>query len=37
MSVMDVVEIQTLLPHRYPFLFVDHILELEAGPSRGGD
>ncbi len=32
MSAMDVVEIQTLLPHRYPFLFVDHILELE--PDR---
>src|SRR4029077_19268420 len=26
---MDVVEIQKLLPHRYPFLMVDGILELE--------
>lgn len=27
--IMDVVEIQKLLPHRYPFLMVDAILELE--------
>jgi 3-hydroxyacyl-[acyl-carrier-protein] dehydratase len=26
---MDVVEIQKLLPHRYPFLMVDSILEVE--------
>jgi len=26
---MDVVEIQKLLPHRYPFLMVDGIVELE--------
>ena len=26
---MDIVEIQTYLPHRYPFLFVDRIIELE--------
>ena len=27
---MDVVQIQELLPHRYPFLLVDRIIELEA-------
>jgi len=26
---MDVVEIQKILPHRYPFLLVDRILEVE--------
>lgn len=26
---MDVVEIQRLLPHRYPFLLVDRVVELE--------
>ncbi|PYU37775.1 MAG: 3-hydroxyacyl-[acyl-carrier-protein] dehydratase FabZ, partial [Acidobacteria bacterium] len=26
---LDVVEIQKLLPHRYPFLMVDAILEVE--------
>ena len=26
---MDVVEIQKILPHRYPFLMVDRILEIE--------
>jgi 3-hydroxyacyl-[acyl-carrier-protein] dehydratase len=29
MAVMDVAEIQTILPHRYPFLLVDQIHELE--------
>lgn len=28
---MDVVEIQKILPHRYPFLLVDRILEVEPG------
>jgi len=32
MSVMDSVEIQSILPHRYPFLLVDRIRELE--PDR---
>ncbi|HET8921576.1 MAG TPA: 3-hydroxyacyl-ACP dehydratase FabZ [Candidatus Acidoferrum sp.] len=27
--IMDVVEIQKILPHRYPFLMVDAILEME--------
>jgi 3-hydroxyacyl-[acyl-carrier-protein] dehydratase len=29
MSVMEQAEIQALLPHRYPFLLVDRVLELE--------
>jgi 3-hydroxyacyl-[acyl-carrier-protein] dehydratase len=28
---LDVVEIQKILPHRYPFLFVDRVLDIEAG------
>ncbi len=28
---IDVVEIQSILPHRYPFLLVDRILEFEPG------
>ena len=32
MSVMDNVEIQSILPHRYPFLLVDRIQELD--PDR---
>ena len=27
--IMDIVEIQKFLPHRYPFLMVDGILEME--------
>jgi len=30
---MDVVEIQTILPHRYPFLLVDRVTELTKGES----
>jgi len=30
---MDVVEIQEMIPHRYPFLFVDRVLELEPGKN----
>jgi beta-hydroxyacyl-ACP dehydratase FabZ len=30
MSILDVNEIRTILPHRYPFLLVDRIVELEA-------
>ena len=32
MSVMEQAEIQALLPHRYPFLLVDRVMELE--PDR---
>ena len=28
---MDITEIQAILPHRYPFLLVDRILEIEPG------
>ena len=31
MTTMDIREIMALLPHRYPFLYVDRILELEPG------
>jgi 3-hydroxyacyl-[acyl-carrier-protein] dehydratase len=32
MSILDINEIQSILPHRYPFLLVDRIVELE--PER---
>lgn len=31
MSVLDIREVLAHLPHRYPFLLVDRVLELEAG------
>jgi 3-hydroxyacyl-[acyl-carrier-protein] dehydratase len=30
---MDVLEIQKLLPHRYPFLLVDRVVSIEPGKS----
>jgi 3-hydroxyacyl-[acyl-carrier-protein] dehydratase len=33
---MDVVEIQKLLPHRYPFLLVDRVVEFHEGRSLVG-
>ena len=30
---MDVLEIQKLLPHRYPFLLVDRVVSIESGKS----
>jgi len=30
-SVLDITQIQTILPHRYPFLLVDRIIEYEPG------
>lgn len=33
MSVMNVNEIKNFLPHRYPFLLVDKVVELEPGRS----
>jgi len=30
-TVMDVTDIQNLLPHRYPFLLVDRVVELKPG------
>lgn len=29
-------QVQAILPHRYPFLMVDRILEIEAGKKRSG-
>ncbi len=33
---MDVVEIQKILPHRYPFLLVDRIIEIDPGKKIVG-
>lgn len=33
---MDVTEIERLLPHRYPFLLVDRLVELEPGKRAVG-
>lgn len=33
---MDIKEIQELLPHRYPFLLVDRIIEMEPGVKATG-
>ena len=33
---MDISEIQKVLPHRYPFLLVDRVLELEPGKRAVG-
>jgi beta-hydroxyacyl-ACP dehydratase FabZ len=33
MSMMDVREIMGRIPHRYPFLLVDRVLEIEPGKS----
>jgi 3-hydroxyacyl-[acyl-carrier-protein] dehydratase len=30
-TVLDAVQIQAIIPHRYPFLLVDRIVELEVG------
>jgi 3-hydroxyacyl-[acyl-carrier-protein] dehydratase len=35
-SMIDINEIMTILPHRYPFLFVDKIVEFEAGKRAKG-
>jgi 3-hydroxyacyl-[acyl-carrier-protein] dehydratase len=34
--VLDADQIEQIIPHRYPFLFVDRILELEEGKSAVG-
>jgi 3-hydroxyacyl-[acyl-carrier-protein] dehydratase len=31
MSIIDINEIKKYIPHRYPFLLVDRIIELELG------
>jgi 3-hydroxyacyl-[acyl-carrier-protein] dehydratase len=33
---MDIKEIQKFLPHRYPFLLVDRIIEMESGKKATG-
>lgn len=35
-TVLDAVEIQRIIPHRYPFLLVDRIVELEPGKRAVG-
>ena len=35
MPIMDVTEIRRILPHRYPFLLVDRILEMDADSIVG--
>ncbi len=36
MPVLEIEEIKSILPHRYPFLLVDRILELEPGRRAVG-
>ena len=36
MNAMDINEIKKILPHRYPFLLVDKIIELESGKRAVG-
>ncbi len=33
---IDIKEIQSILPHRYPFLLIDRIVELEPGKAARG-
>ncbi|WP_432407010.1 3-hydroxyacyl-ACP dehydratase FabZ [Wukongibacter sp. M2B1] len=33
---LDSIEIQNIIPHRYPFLFVDKIIEMEPGKKAIG-
>jgi 3-hydroxyacyl-[acyl-carrier-protein] dehydratase len=35
-TILDAVEIQRIIPHRYPFLLVDRITELEPGQRAVG-
>lgn len=34
--VMDLNEIKKVLPHRYPFLFIDKVIEINEGPGGKG-
>ena len=36
LTVLDASQIQALIPHRYPFLLIDRIVELEAGRRAVG-
>ncbi|MFS4439007.1 3-hydroxyacyl-ACP dehydratase FabZ [Paracoccaceae bacterium GXU_MW_L88] len=35
-ALVDIVEIQRLIPHRYPFLLVDKVLDVKSGESAVG-
>lgn len=35
-TVLDTIEIQKILPHRFPFLLVDRVIELEPGKRAVG-
>jgi 3-hydroxyacyl-[acyl-carrier-protein] dehydratase len=35
-TILDSIEIQRILPHRFPFLLVDRVIELEAGKRAVG-
>lgn len=35
-TIMDATQIQAVIPHRYPFLLVDRIVELETGKKAVG-
>ena len=35
-TIMDAVEIQSILPHRYPFLLVDRVVEFDPGRRAVG-
>ena len=35
-TVMDAIEVQAILPHRYPFLLVDRVVEFENGQRAVG-
>jgi len=34
--IMDVIEIQEILPHRYPFLLIDRVIEIDSHKSLVG-
>jgi 3-hydroxyacyl-[acyl-carrier-protein] dehydratase len=36
MTILSAADIQQILPHRYPFLLVDQIIELEDGRRAVG-
>ena len=35
-TIMDAIEVQSILPHRYPFLLVDRVVEFERGQRAVG-
>ena len=34
---IEIDEIERIIPHRYPFLFIDRIIEIEDGKTRRRD